>query len=536
MLIEGEALAPGSCIQARVCIVGSGMGAISVARVLVDAGIDILLLEAGPVTTSRRTAPAIEVEFTGQPFRLPVSRGLEVGGGTAFWHGICAELDDIDFQQRDWIPHSGWPISKEDMAPHYREAWEQLCGGDRSAHPEVDAGLARLPVAADKLQSKVYQFHSPPFRGKELLVNWCGQGKARCIASATALQLVADEAGTVRHLIAGSGGRTFTVKADVFIVAAGGLETPRLLLNSGAGEMAGLCRDSWWLGRNLMDHPAAYVSQVVFRKRVDGHLFSGFDIGGAVKALPGFVVQPGHQRTHRLANHTVFIRPGINGRKVPNLSLMSFLGVRGVRDLRASHLKDMLTDSYIRWRVFHQRFHFNWRTHYGDLFFMTEQLPNPDSRVDLSEHKRDRYGYPVARVNWQLGREDVDSFERSLHLIMDSLDRHPDVRSTRKDGIEDWVESASSAAHHLGTARMALSPADGVVDRNLKVFGVNNLWVCDGSVFPTAGSANPSLTICALGHRLGVHLLSGGTRLQDAPEAGRRFTTSVRPAPAEWSQ
>jgi choline dehydrogenase-like flavoprotein len=73
--------------------------------------------------------------------------------------------------------------------------------------------------------------------------------------------------------------------------------------------------------------------------------------------------------------------------------------------------------------------------------------------------------------------------------------------------LDKWRHSFTSAAHHLGTARMAVDPRDGVVDTDLKIHGIDNVWICDGSVFPTGGNANPSLTICALAHRLSVHLV-----------------------------
>ena len=508
MLIDGRSVAAGAELKAGVCVVGTGMGAVSVGRVLVEAGVDVLFLEAGPLTAGRRQPAALEIEEIGMSFRLPTSRGLEVGGGTAFWHGVCAPLDEIDFQRREWVPHSGWPITKSELEEPYRKAWDFLCGGDRRELSDVQAGLDQLPAAADILRDKVYQFRSPPLRGKDKVLAWTEQGRARCVTHAVALQLVGDGTGTTRHLIAGSGGRTFTVQAQVFIVAAGALETPRLLLNSMAKPESRMGPACWWLGRNLIDHPAAYVSQVQFRKPVPGHLFSGFDIGANVSALPGFVFETEIQERHGLLNHTLFLRPGRSGKKVPNRALMSFLGVRGMRDLRPAHLAALLTDPYIRWRVAHQRLRLNAMTRHGDLFFMTEQAPNPESRVDLSESKRDAYGYPVARVNWQLSQDDIERFEKALGLVMDSYWRHPDVESVRGDQISDWIDSVCSAAHHLGTARMAHSPAEGVVDANLKVFGADNLWVCDGSVFSTAGSVNPSLTICALGHRLGSHLLA----------------------------
>jgi choline dehydrogenase-like flavoprotein len=71
-----------------------------------------------------------------------------------------------------------------------------------------------------------------------------------------------------------------------------------------------------------------------------------------------------------------------------------------------------------------------------------------------------------------------------------------------------WERTVASAAHHLGTVRMADSPERGVVDANLRVFGIDNLYVCDASVFATAGSVNPSLTITALALRLAAHLVN----------------------------
>lgn len=187
---------------------------------------------------------------------------------------------------------------------------------------------------------------------------------------------------------------------------------------------------------------------------------------------------------------------------------MEFLGVGKIADVKISHIKSLLKERYIRFRIMNQRLPIQRTTRYGDLFFMTEQLPNPESRVDLSPKLQDKFGYPVARVNWQLSQEDLDSFASAHNFILNRLEHLSPIASIRKDDTDNWAEAACSAAHHLGTVRMGSSVQTGVVDSNLKVFGANNLWICDGSVFPTAGSANPSLTICALGHRLANHLLA----------------------------
>lgn len=503
MLIDGRQLAPGTTISADLCIVGTGMGAISAAHPLVRARRDVLFIETGPVTASRRDPPSVRIDSVGRPFGIATSRGLEVGGGTAFWHGVCAPLDEEDFLERPWIPHSGWAITRDDLAPWYAMALEFLCGPQASAQSAGAPGGMALSIA-NMLATKAYRYRSPPFRGKQVLRDWCAHGRARCVYNSTALQLL-QKAGRSHALVVGSGEHRFEVRANRFVIAAGALETPRLLLNSLYGREA-LPSPSWWLGRNLIDHPAGYLSQVTFHQPFGDQPAARTRAEGDVQVFPGLMLDRAFQQTHRLPNHAVFIRKGINGRPVPNKAVMSFLGVRGARDIGLSHVVSLVRHPYILWRIAHQKLPLGMRSHHGDLFFMTEQLPNPHSQVGLSDRRRDRYGLPIARVSWQLSRQDIEMFTQYHALLMAGLRDHGDVRGCRADPMSGWQDGCASAAHHLGTARMARTPANGVVDPDLKVFGFENVWVSDGSVFPTAGSVNPSLTICALGHRLGAHL------------------------------
>ena len=503
MLIDGRQLAPDTTLRADICIVGTGMGAISAAHPLVRGRRDILFIETGPMSASRRDPPSVRIESVGRAFGIATSRGLEVGGGTAFWHGVCAPLDEEDFLERPWIPHSGWAITRSELEPWYAMALEFLCG---SGHDEQEAsGSGGMALSmSNMLATKAYRYRSPPFRARPVLRDWCTRGMARCVYNSTALQLL-QKNGRSHSLVVGSGDHTFEVRANRFVIAAGALETPRLLLNSLRLQEA-TQKPSWWLGRNLIDHPAGYLSQITFREPIANKPKAPARTKEDVQVFPGLMLSSAFQQTHRLPNHAVFIRKGISRRPVPNKAVMSFLGVRGPRDIGFSHVASLVRHPYILWRIAHQKLPLGMRSRHGDLFFMTEQLPNPDSQVSLSEHQRDRYGLPIARVHWQLSKQDIEMFTQYHALLMAGFRGHGDVSDCRADPLADWRDTCASAAHHLGTARMATTPAHGVVDPNLKVFGFENVWVSDGSVFPTAGSVNPSLTICALGHRLGSHL------------------------------
>ena len=152
------------------------------------------------------------------------------------------------------------------------------------------------------------------------------------------------------------------------------------------------------------------------------------------------------------------------------------------------------------------KFSLNFKHKYSDLFFVSEQIPNPDSTVTLSKDMKDRFGFPIAEVNWQLTDQDWKSMEETYSLLKNQCFETDFCDFTHELKDLDWKGNMSSAAHHVGTLRMAETAQDGVVDKNLKVFGAENLYVCDGSVFTTSGNVNSSFTIGALACRLAKHL------------------------------
>ena len=494
-------------LDADVCVIGTGMGGTAVAEDLAARGVNVLAIEAG--NEQPDDARAVD-ESTGTPLRLRRYRAVELGGGSNLWHGVCSPLDDVDFMTRSWIPDSGWPIARSDLVPYYERATAAMEIGSYR-HFDFDTLSDGIDRARDivfdtsVLSGKLFQFRDRALRLKPRWRDLISTRKLRCLTDTRALELVCDEAGgRVSHVKIGAGERRATVHARAFVVCAGALETPRLLLNSVSRHPAGIGNDRGVVGRYLLDHPAGHFQGLAFARMVRAPLFSKLRIAPNVNLMMGLTLSAALQAEHRLPNHYLFVRPRISARRVDPAFLTSLVGVRGLRDLKMKELLQ-LADPHVFYRVAVQRLGLPAFYRYADLFFMTEQMPSRDSFVALSQ-RRDSFGYPIARVNWKLSEADHAAFERFARLALERGLGGPSYRVIAPDSFADWRERVSSAAHFLGTARMADDPSRGVVDRNLRVFGTENLFVCDGAVFPTAGSTNPSFTIFALGLRLAAHL------------------------------
>jgi choline dehydrogenase-like flavoprotein len=136
-----------------------------------------------------------------------------------------------------------------------------------------------------------------------------------------------------------------------------------------------------------------------------------------------------------------------------------------------------------------------------------EPAPNPNSRVTLSP-ERDRLGKNRVRLDWRLSDIDLFTMKRAQQILAEEFGRvgfgRLKIMPIESEG--SWPSPPFGSWHHIGTTRMHTDPKKGVVDSNCRVHGVANLFVAGSSVFPTAGHANPTLTIVALSIRLADHV------------------------------
>jgi choline dehydrogenase-like flavoprotein len=401
--------------------------------------------------------------------------------------GWCRPLDAIDFEVREWIPHSGWPFPRSALATWYRHAAEILevePFAELESGPDEATGRSPGPGAS----FRPVMFHmSPPVRfGAAHAEALAASERVRMLLDANVTALQSDDNGariqaaTVRLL----GNREIAVRARRFVLASGAIENARLLLVSRDANPAGLGNDHDLVGRFFMDHPhrttgsVAVTAPEAWRAPHRLHRPAGF----RCEAIRVLALDESVQRSARLPNLNLLFWDPMS-RPPPALASIS----RGFAAVDAGGAGGAETP---------------WLT---TLRLRSEPIPNPESRVTLS-NDRDDLGMPRVRLDWRLSERDADAIEQVSALFAAELGAAARGRVGLGGRGDDPMAGIRGGSHHIGTTRMHDDPQQGVVDRNGRVHGIANLFVAGSSVFPTAGVSNPTLTLLALTLRLGDHL------------------------------
>ncbi len=512
MLIDSRTLPSGHVAKADICILGAGAAGITLARALANAKRRICLLESGGLNLDLPTQNLYRGTSIGWPYwPLEASRIRFLGGTTNHWGGACIPLSEIDFEEREWVPESGWPISREELLPFYGSAQDVFGLGPFEYDPEKWATsefpYVRFPdgrVISGMLQKAVRKRFGLVYR--EELAN---SGDIDTYLYANALSVdTNDFANHVTKISCGClSGTRFSVQAKTFILALGGIETARLLLLSRGTQSTGLANQNDLVGRFFSDHP--FFSNLGLIIVTDPSVNFSLYLRSRVRDTDmqaHFELAPAVQRAERLLHTRIHVREQTWGlyRYDPNPSVADRL-LRKVEALAhrfTGHQDQVPTPS-----------------DFGEpsgarllrLGAWSEVIPRRDSRVYLGK-ERDGLGLERVVLDWRVGSVEKESLRRSLRLFGEAIGLAGLGRARIELDNESpwpWLGGGEPGLHHMGTTRMSDDPKRGVVDRNCRVQGINNLFIAGSSVFPTYGVANPTLTIVALALRLADHINRG---------------------------
>ena len=507
------------------CIVGLGSAGGVLLQRLAKAGFQVVGLEAGPFWDTELDWVSDEkgshklywndLRITGgtDPLALGENNsGKGVGGGSVHWAAFTPRFHPSDFRvyTQDGVG-ADWPISYDELKPYYelleREIpiagpayfpWGDPHGYPYGPHPlggvgdVLVKGCTKLGIRVCAGGPVAILSGSHGDRPHCIYRGFCIQG---CKVGAKASTLITHVPEAIRYgaevralsmasrismrnrgrvdgvFYFDREGREHFQRAKAVIVCGYAIETPRLLLNSAChGHENGLANSSGTLGRYLM----AQAGNVV--------------LGRFPNLIRMYKAPPAHALTEEFYETD------------PKRDFARGFAIQTVAPLPVAFAKQMMVAKGAwGWGMRRVMMDYN---HWAPLGVLGEILPWPDNRVELAE-ERDGFGLRVAKVTFNLHENDKKLIAFGKDKVMELM---------HAAGAEEVVQEARYA-HLVGACRMGADPSTSVVDKFGRTHDVSNLFVCDGSVLPTQGSANPGLTIQCLAARTADYLISQGTRI-----------------------
>jgi len=462
-----------------VLIIGSGPAALTLVSALDNRGIRSLMLEAGGDGYSQEAQNLYAGRVVGDPyFDLDLSRLMQFGGSGNHWGGRVRSLDAHDFLDREGIPHMGWPISKADLDP-YQGGVDAILGVVPNSEAEVSPDMLEVQFGF----SEVLHF-GDRFRP---LVERSDQRHLALHCRVTHLESAPERSARVhvRHTLSNA---TLSLEPRIVVLATGGIENSRVLLWSNEMSADPVVRESAPLGRYWMEHP-------------HGH-------GADVRANDYDPRLP-YEDTR------VYMSPSFDALARYGTLNAALLFAPALFDEADSSFERRAKDLSCRIQESSERLdrYLNVPgTCTRPVLIGTEQAPDPENRVALSTTDVDAHGIPRTVLHWRKSELDRRTIKTALELfgrfLISSRAGILRVSDWVRNGTDNLENGQPGGQHHMGGTRMGTDPHTSVVDRNLRVHGMSNLYVAGSSVFPTGGHANPTYAIMQLSLRLADHLSS----------------------------
>ena len=497
-------------VQADVCVIGAGAAGIYLAVQLCKLGRSVVLLEAGSSKCVDSSAIGFDAISEATHYAgATAGRFFGVGGSTSRWGGALAPHTVHDLRGSAAIVDA-WPHivrSVSDMAPAvleqlgYRNGWDFESSADRFLG-QVGFTLREIGI---NVQAGLYM----PFRSKNFIgllnLGSAGTVNPRVYVNAVAKSWRVDgdqiDTTKISSVTAISrNGNELVVNAGHFVVTAGSIESARILLEINESGALPVLRHTAATGCYLADHLSVPMADVepaslnlaanLFAPRFSGNwmrgirLLEGNPAKDAPRAFAHFIfsnVSPGFE----IAKEVLC---AIQGRRLPSITPAGVAA--GLGDLvRLAYNRFMNTKLYIPAQTA------------AHLQLDVEQTAVRANQVSLSR-QIDAYGRRIASIHWEVSDIDMTNISNTASRF---LAKWPGVRGglpklqARKLGVDGT--KPYDAYHPVGTCRMG-EGSEAVVDLNLKVWGLQNLWVSSTAVLPSAGTANPTFTMLCLTHKL----------------------------------
>jgi choline dehydrogenase-like flavoprotein len=529
-----------------VCVVGAGPAGALVTDTLAERGHDVVVLEAGerfdvddrlermeqsirpahgPLSVWNMGGERDAYTSTGEwLYPLNRARVKGVGGTTLHWQGMVMRLHEADFETHSrYGVATDWPLDYGDLRPYYTRAEAELGVAGASDNPFAPPREDPYPMpafppsysdslfadACERLGVSMHSVpnarNSEPYDGASQCVGYgtckpvCPSGAkydatrhidnareagARVLDRVPVQRLEHDRSGETidAAIYATPDGTTYRQTARQFVVACGGVETPRLLLLSKSDAYPdGLANSSGLVGRYFMDHLFAGTGGVIDRRTRQNHI--------------GFLTSETHQfYDDPTAGTEEGIPPADADRSAFTPLKLEFFNYAGPSPVDLALGIEEWGDDLLG----------TLRDAYGNSIAMgglVGQRPRKENYVGLDPSTTDSHGNPVPEIHWSVDDATKQSIRRA-NEIQEAILSKLNAEITWQVGPEE----TGPAFHHMGTTRMGTDPDESVVSPRMRTHDLDNLWIAGSSVFVTSGAMNPTLTIAALALKTADHI------------------------------
>lgn len=503
-------------------VIGGGAVGLYAASQLVERGREVIVIEAGD--THLGNFPADSYTSVGRDHSgVRIGRSRTLGGTTNLWGGQLVEFQPLDFNGRDWLPGSCWPVSYEELAPFYKPTYQNL--GVPAQFIDDDAVWRGISTQCPNVGTEFEVFFTRWLEVPNFAEIFAKQMQTHERLSVLTGHTVTGFRGNDKRIGAvravDSKGQAHWIEADTVILAAGTIENARLLLHTG--------RDSEWqapwsgnrnIGRYFQDHLGGKIASFhPADKPAFFRMFSNIVYSGR-KFQPKLRMRDGVQTRRQLYNTQVFFafESEISEHMV---YLKQFLRA-ALYSRKLTGVGDMFRNAFgmarymvpLMWKYVWDHRVFVPSTAKILMHVQCEHAPLADSCITIDSSVVDQYGLPRVLVDWRIDGNELSSLREFALQVREAL-TSMGIGELKID--EDllalnpaFLSKLGDTYHQAGGTNMAHSEKDGVVDKDLRVFGTENLYVAGASVFPTTSNANTTFTALTFTTRLVEHLTAAG--------------------------
>ena len=508
--------------EAAIVIVGAGAVGLILGVQLAKCGRRVVIIESGGRHFESGVQALNEAEVVGRPhLGIADGRGRLLGGTTNLWGGQLLAFDPLDFEARPWMGAEAWPIRRSDIESYYAKAaltlgLDSKAGNDEQIWSELALQKLDLGPAFSTILTR---WMREPKLARHFASELTSNPNIKVLLHATCVDIAfSDTSGAAESVVvaAPDGGRHH-IPAEKIILACGTIESCRLMLTLASRHSSRPWARNAWLGRGFQDHldvragSVEVINHSAFQDTFDNIILRGY------KYQPKIAASSHLQRSSLISNISAsFISESSASEHLGNLKIAarSFLSGATQPNLRGAfaglvatvRVWAPLVRRYIR---DHRILSLSDKGIYLNLH--CEQIPLASSRIYLSETRYDAFGQPQAILDWRVdGREllAMQSFTTMLAVRLEQVGlARIHIHPMLQEADTRFLEKCRDTNHHCGGLRMSKNASQGVVDENLEVHGIPNLYVAGAAVFPSSSFANPTFTAMALALRLADHLV-----------------------------